>query len=191
MSEFTASNGTKFEVFSDGMLATFLPNGYDGYQKVRLTDGAVEALREFFQAEQDERLGRWRWPENPGYVVYPVGEGVVDVLREASVSRESRGPGRVAGITRHEAARWDAAASRHFYTAARAYFDAHPEPKPWSDAKPGELWMLTIDGEEQEAFAHQMPHHQTVMFQTKHRSVFGVEGSAITAGRRVWPEDAS
>jgi hypothetical protein len=32
------------------------------------------------------------------------------------------------------------------FHAARAYFAAHPQPKPWHAAKPGEVWELTFDG---------------------------------------------
>ncbi len=31
--------------------------------------------------------------------------------------------------------------------AARAYVEAHPEAKPWQDAKPGEVWVLTLPDE--------------------------------------------
>lgn len=149
----------------------------------------VDALREFFQHEKDEQLGRWRWPANPDYVVYPVGDGVVDVLRETSVSEVTLGPGRQAGITRDDAAGWDRDHSKNFYRAAREYFEAHPEPKPWHDAKPGEVWVLNID--------HKNAANE-VAWQVATSTEFSRLGLAInkrderiTAARRIWPTEVS
>lgn len=111
-----------------------------------LNNEDTRALREFFRHERDEELGRWRWPERSDYLVYPVGEGVVDVIRESNISDITLGPGRQQGITRDSAYNWDKAYSKTFYNAARAYFDAHPLRKPWHDAKPGEVWVLKTEG---------------------------------------------
>ena len=39
---------------------------------IALTTADFEVLRAFFQAERDDALGRWRDPENPNVVVYPI-----------------------------------------------------------------------------------------------------------------------
>lgn len=118
----------------------------------------VNQVRANALAERDEQLGRWRWPENPDYVVYrwvadpprrnvrgvtvlseaiprgyTVWEDNVDVIYGTSVNEEAR-----------KAAR----------DAARAYFDAHPEPKPipneprsaWVDKYGTDVWVVGGDG---------------------------------------------
>ncbi|MEV7827535.1 hypothetical protein [Microbacterium enclense] len=143
MNDFTASNGLRIEVNRSDPSRVAVVNA-GGHLESILTPDRMQALREFFQAEADERLGRWRWPENPDYVVYPVGVEIVDVLRESSVSKTTPGPGRQEGVTRAAAEEWDQGYSQNFFRAARAYFDAHPEPRPWTRAKEGESWYLTI-----------------------------------------------
>lgn len=124
MNTFTASNGYKVTPNGDGA------NVYRGIMSTPIYPDEVQALREFFQAEGDERAGRWRWVERPDYVVYDTGDHAeVVVLDESTGYMENvwRGKERP-GIYIHD--------------AARAYFAAHPEPKPWHDAKPGEVWSI-------------------------------------------------
>ena len=145
MSEFTASNGVTvhYVVAIDGtarLLGTSpRPSGGEWTEATASPEG-IEALREFFRAEEDKRLGRWRWAENPEYVVYP-GPGE---MREALVISEVHGCW--GSWSETEAIReggYDTLAA-----AAVAYFDAHPNPKPWHDAKDGETWVLTVNGVE-------------------------------------------
>lgn len=184
MSEFTASNG--IPVRSCEGVHTIEVNG------VFVRDDLAQALREFFQAERDAELGRWRWPENPEYVVYALPDGGVDVLRESSVSDSLKGPGRLQGISRWDAGGRESAASSHFYAAAAAYFAAHPEPKPWHDAKPGEVWVLTTENVGDECAARVAEVNGQRVFEWVaglHRK--SVVASTITAGRRIWPEVTS
>jgi hypothetical protein len=172
MNNFTASNGIGVRL--DGRdLDIKNTTGWFGL----CGDHVVDALREFFRAEEDERLGRWRWPENPEYVVYPKGDGVVLAASEAS--------GHCVEAVRAQANHTQTGLHR----AARAYFDAHPEPKPWHDAKPGELWALTIDGQETPGFtyASQTFEGGVAVQLAEDRGGFGITGSAITAGHKIWP----
>ncbi|MEO2134648.1 hypothetical protein [Microbacterium sp.] len=130
MSEFTASNGLIITEQSDGVVIERL--GMSGLH--RLYGFEVAGLREFFQKENDDRLGRWRWSENPDYVVYLRVNAGIRVVSESS--------GDSLRANREAASKWKAGEPT-FYGAARAYFDAHPEPKPaWHDAKPGEVWVV-------------------------------------------------
>lgn len=142
------------------------------------------ALRELFQHQRDEELGRWRWPERPDYLVYPVGEGVVDVIRERSISDVTPGPGRQQGVTRDSAYNWDKAYSKTFYNAARAYFDAHPISKPWHDAKPGEVWVF--DWACDQDVAKLEPSGQWRKFDGE--AITTGDMSYVTAARRIYPE---
>lgn len=132
MNEFTASNGIRVTLTDDEHL--ILTDVTGAYPDTIGLEEDVEALREFFRAEEDERLGRWRWPENPELVVYLDENGSITVFNEQT--------GRSNGlISREEATRFPNAP---WAAVATAYFDAHPEPKPWHDAKPGEIWELGI-----------------------------------------------
>lgn len=94
------------------------------------TEPRWTALAEHFQAARDTELGRWRWPEYPEYVVYPEAD-----------------PDSVLVFDEATGANWkvDRAlnqAGNYLHAAARAYWAAHPEPKPWHSAKPGEVWDI-------------------------------------------------
>lgn len=104
---------------------------------VTFEDDDLFALRERDLAQRDEDLDRWRWPDNPDYVVYAPADFThyVRVLEERAAILEV--------IHReHLDGRGSLMAQ-----AARAYFEAHPEAKPWQDAKPGEVWVLTLPDE--------------------------------------------
>lgn len=149
MATYTASNGVKISPRGGNLDLTGEPisdlvrkfRGVDDgpyFETVQPTE--VEALREYFQAERDEELNRWRWSENPDYVVYPLGCGV-KILREKDASKFF--------WTRSDAVHFVAVADEtgDAVRAAVAYFEAHPEPKPWHDAKPGEVWEILLRGQ--------------------------------------------
>src|SRR5690606_17981070 len=76
MDKFTASNGWAVYVGTNGEIVVGEPSlvsdpSTDDRAALFLPS-QVDALREFFRAEGDAELGRWRWPEHPEYVVYPV-----------------------------------------------------------------------------------------------------------------------
>ena len=111
-----------------------------GYCNGIYTRETTEALRAFFQAERDEQLGRWRDPENPNVVVYPVGDQddgygqVVWVLDEAEmVSRTVLD-------------------DRHSHSSASRYFAAHPQPEPrppfaaYVDKNGSAVWVTDENG---------------------------------------------
>jgi hypothetical protein len=144
-----------------------------------------QTLREFFRAEEDERLGRWRWPENPDYIVYPsdqvrLGEafGWIRVIHEPTAFDEM--------CNRHT--EFDGSrAGFQFADAARAFFDAHPEPKPaWHDAVEGEVWILLFPNS-----AHAWFVNGNYFQSTKTLTNIAKADPGITAARRIYPEDAS
>lgn len=127
--KFVASNGMTVGIDQFGVgFFTSKPHGF-----MTLAEDEMRAMREFFQHERDEELGRWRWPDDPRYVVYPLEGGdevrVLDDGRGQSVT--ARRSNLTPGITH-----------THFVGAALAYFAAHPEPKPWGSAKNNEVWAL-------------------------------------------------
>ncbi|SDG22759.1 hypothetical protein [Microbacterium sp. 77mftsu3.1] len=178
MTDFVASNGIPVHIHEEESgairLFTSMPDGTYPTQAAAGDD--VQALREFFRAEEDERLGRWRWPYegNRHIVVYPIQQNPdrVLVIDEAAGTASYRDRGEQ--DDRFKTAETEAAA---------AYFDAHPESKPWHDAKIGEVWILTIDGDE-----------SPVAFRpglASHMDGRRADVDHATAGRRIWPEDAS
>ena len=125
--KFKARSGRVVELSQDGSLTIDLKRGY-------LSPEVVMDVEEWAQARRDLELGRWRSPLHPDYVVYPLSEDRVRVLREGSGTYED--------FSREEAepSGWVPRA------VAFAYFEARPERKPWEDAKPGEIWEIVRDG---------------------------------------------
>jgi hypothetical protein len=133
----------------------------------------INALREFFQAERDEELGRWRSPEHPN-VTCNEHDGAIFVTDE----RDGR---------QLLMRRGDEYPSLPEYTeAARAYFEAHPEREDWEDAKPGDIWVITLEG-------YEVAYQSTSSF-AGHVYLGGADdtielnSTMITAARRIWPE---
>lgn len=114
---FKAGNGLEVWVGSDGMvLAQCRTRSFDGAE-------CTQALREFFQHERDQELGRWRDPENLHRVAYATSPHTVFILDEST--------GQGAEYSRQTAK--DSSGSygdRLKRQSARAYFAAHPESKP-------------------------------------------------------------
>ena len=133
---------------------------------------AAFAIEEFCQAKRDDELGRWRWSENPHLVVYPRRDGSVLVLNEMSVD---------GGVLYR---RGDAVCDIES-DAARAYFEAHPERKPWHDARPEEVWLMGSGMHEFVALVG-----DDGKFRFADGSDMAVTEEFIT-GRRIWPEDES
>lgn len=134
------------------------------------------ALAEFFLHERDEELGRWRWPENPDYVVYPQhpeGGGRSDSFRVFQESTGYTWSYDIEHLGDTEGVPWD---------AARAYFEAHSEPKPWHHAKPGEAWVITVAGKDYAVVSGAATFFEPTEFCWAHSD------PGITAGRRIWPE---
>lgn len=170
MNEYTASNGVKVIALGGG-LAFQLP--MRGVSTFGINSEKVEALREFFQHERDEELGRWRWPENPDYVVYPDAfdsdPDWVAVVNEEEGKVGSRARGHVVYP------------ENLYHRAGAAYFEAHPERKPWHDAKTGEVWVITVDGEESAWAVNNAGRFENP------DSTYEPTNVHITAARRIWP----
>jgi len=115
---FTASNGARIETRFDGAIKALKVEGNET-RGIGLCAADTNALREYFQHERDERLGLWRWPENPVYVV-----------------KETTPPGAVMVCNEHTLVSFmsdekEAREGRSEWArAARAYFDAHPIQRP-------------------------------------------------------------
>ena len=112
------------------------------WRDIALTTADFKTLRAFFQAERDEELGRWRDPENPDYVVYPLADGTVMIFNEQS---QYRGFWSRKGTREYELKGGSA-------DVARRYFAAHPEPKPrppfaaYVDKNGSAVWVTDENG---------------------------------------------
>lgn len=173
MSEtFKASNGVELDEYGEWVCGN-----------MHSTEEEENAARiEFYQHLRDKELGRWRWPENPDYVVYkaPAGERVPDA-RHVTVSNESNGEAAWLFEVGSGGVSGGVSWARD---AARAYFAAHPEPKPWHDAKPGEVWVITYGGDEHAVIS------DGSYFLWEAGSEQPIDDSRITDGRRIYPEVA-
>lgn len=171
MNEFRASNGYTVEYGPDRHLRF----GPLAAAPIFFHEEEELALREFFRAEEDERLGRWRWPENPDYVVIPRAHNVRVVSESTGVTLDAE---RGQYVTER--------GEPTVYGAASAYFHTHPEPKPWHDAKAGEVWVLTCD-DEILGGAYVAGDHTFIA--ADHG--LPMDSERIAAGRRIWPEAAA
>lgn len=185
MSEFTASNGVKITVSRKDdtyLLGQSLYASNPGsYTEATASAEGISALREFFQHERDRELGRWRDPENPDRYV-----------RHGSVGpRAGRGERRwltivdeVTGETHCLAEDYDLAGMGDLWETAKRYFAAHPESKPWHDARAGEVWAVKTKHNDQErpVFVNSDGDFENA------EEYFHSEFREITAGRRIWPE---
>lgn len=170
---FTASNGFSAR-FIDPVTDVGPAMWIDGET---LTPHQVNALREFFRHEEDERLGRFRFTDEDGDVslVYP------DPLDENSFVVVVERSGRSVRIGRNAPAHED------WRKPLDAYLAAHPEPKPaWHDAKSGEIWALNVSGTEMGAVRLYGPD-----WRLSNGNLLVARDGRISAGRRIWPEDAS
>ncbi|GAA5198726.1 hypothetical protein [Microbacterium jejuense] len=189
MNEFPASNGLKVVLTNAGQTAY---TAVDGESESTSYLGFAEflAFREYFRAEEDERLGRWRWPENPDYVVYP------SALYKHPADSDEVNVVNTSNGASHRVKRADSPRLfGYFSEAGSAYFDARPEPKPWATAEPGEIWDLTVDGVENRYAAilsHGKNGPYVRMFPTDNvaATTVGTQATAITAGQRIWPEES-
>lgn len=172
MTEYTASNGTRIRI-DDRDLDIKREGGW-----VALCGTFVlDALREFFQHERDEELGRWRWPENPNYVVYPDDDGGGCVIDE-----RDGGGGYRNGLHVHDMEG----------EAVRAYRAAHQPRKPYLDARPGDVWVISTEGEEHFAVHAIAGLFGSVQFVTVSGKPVNMSNSTFTGFRKIWPEgDAS
>lgn len=142
MSEYTATNGVK--VSSETQPLT-------GYRRIKFETDSVgelveisgpnmQALIEDLDAEKDKELGRWRWPKNPDYVVYPI-EGGYSVFDERRGVAEFRN-----GLYVHDMEG----------EAARDYALAQPERKIPEEAA-YITWRDPADGEDRIALRYGHP----------------------------------
>jgi hypothetical protein len=178
MNDFTASNGLRL-IQRDGgstyeLLSSDGDNMFEGAEWLGSQD--MDALREFFQAEADERLGRWRWPDNRDIYVTAEHVGFVTVVDE----RDPANPGTWERYWR------DAKTEKG--RAGVAYFDAHPEPKPaWHEAIRGEVWEIAkVD---QEAALYVVENTEQRFIHVERRLLaLNIDDLGIVSGRRIWPE---
>lgn len=174
MSVFTASNGVQVIEEENGCVIISRPQSL-----LSSPDAASEdrqAILEWAEHTRDAALGRWRWPENPAFVVYAARDEDDGVHWSVDERTGESHMNTRAGLQSDEHAR-----------AARAYFDAHPEPKPWHEAKPGEVWIIVTRnvGEERAVQVHGDQFHYNDGFE------FPLTYEAIESARRVWPEATS
>ena len=144
-----------------------------GYCNGIYTLETTEALRAFFQAERDIELGRWRDTENPDMVAYRMPEDDDGCGRCILLLDENTGDNHW---------EWERIATSG---PGLRYFAAHPEPepRPWEEAKPGEVWVLTRWGTA-ETFLVTGSEFITADLAV----IVDLDDDSITAGRRIWPE---
>jgi hypothetical protein len=145
MSKYKTSRGAEItKVDQDGSLVVSSPIYKDDSHRFQravitgITKEVTQDLREYFQHEKDEELGRWRWPDNPDYLVYRIIDNQGNDTDKVRVAMEATGNS-VGAYCRD-----DGISCSGTGDAARAYFESHPEIKPWHKAKLGEVWEIRL-----------------------------------------------
>lgn len=155
-----------------------------GHEPTNLQPGRVNSLREFFLHERDAELGRWRSKQYPNWVVYTGDEP--DWYR--AFNEES-------GEWNHvkEGLSW---IDRPDLTAVnREFLDAHPKPKPWHDAKSGEVWLFKPKTGKPIAFMFSMvnlwvnPAGAKLDSKYTEDRPYGDSHDPNFEPRRIWPEE--
>lgn len=188
MTEFKASNGIEVKNLGGNWDRTAIlftgdshPSNPRKEREVVFDDEDFLALREYFRDERDRELGRWRDLNHSGYVVYPKVNGSVRVLEEMT--------GQSQLFTRDSDFDKDWGGS-----SARAYFDAHPEKKPWHDAEQNDVWALQIkDCYEPELYRFAMDTTCAAgkVFRPVNnpaRVFFEANSPLIESAEKVWPQ---
>src|SRR5690625_2231794 len=178
---FTASNGIAVTIKHDGYLIATTDDGV-----CHATGGAdlgVQALREYFTAERDAELDRWRDPET-GLLVYQINDDpdTVFVFDETYAdhgtwTREQVGP----------------TTTGFGAPIAERYFATHPEPKPaWHDAEPGEVWVVEVCGLQYASLVDEEKDSEgksVTLFVTYKDWVWEGTDPDITHATKLWPQD--
>lgn len=143
-----------------------------GFRSVRayLDDGVSEwtdALRKFFLHEQGI------WVDEPTGALAILNEGV-GKPRYVSIFVD----GLMYGL--HEIGQFG---SKKHRDIADRFFAAHPKPKPWHDAKPGEVWAIVTDNVAEEVAVQRTPNGLWQFCD----GVVRDDELPIESARRIWP----
>lgn len=168
--QFQARSGRIVKVGEDGSLIFDHVNGYLG------PDSVFDA-EEYFQAKRDADLEVFRSTTDPHLVVREIDRDVFGRRRVGVLDERTFEVRDVNDVV--------CGGDYPEHRAAREYFEAHPERKPWADAKPGEVWILTHVKGEEGAFIVNRDRFESPSWSLT------IKAESITGGRRVWPEDAS
>ena len=206
MTDFTASNGITIREREDSMMPVLEWNadgrdctdgsrwyavgeGINGADPGFTADSPVaRALRELWQRERDEEQGVWRSLKDHTWTA---------VRRNNTIYFQNGDHERSFWfIVGNEATLkpWSGA----LQAIAREYLQAHPERKPWHAPDAGDHWALHIahgmalSGDEHlYKYTRWGSQGRWGFVPTDGGSVLDPTDPTITAGRRIWPEDAS
>lgn len=185
MEKFTSSTGLVVSLDASGIR---VKNPADQWDFGSPND-AVQAMREFFLHERDQELGRWRF--NAYLTVYEA-ENHQPGNRARAVNVLDERTGRL--HMRHEGQAAWRETNPELSEAAAAYFAAHPEPKPWHEAKHNEIWVLQIKdchAPEPYRFAQDTTCADSCVFRpvsNPKRVFFDSRSPMIVDAHRIYPE---
>lgn len=118
---------------------TITYNGIIGYDSSTINELRVAALEEYFIAKRDKEFGHWRYNEiYVAFEVHSVQPYMQNKRRTIHVLNQRTGKYH----ERHEGSDAWHTSDEEVDLVAREWFAAHPAPKPWLDAKPGEWWTI-------------------------------------------------
>ncbi|MGL4998182.1 MAG: hypothetical protein ACRC5T_04375 [Cetobacterium sp.] len=168
---FTASNGW---VVQNGDLCN--PSGDS--EASNTWDGWA-AMREYFIAEHDAQMKRWRSKLKPEFVVYlKVDEDGDHVMFDES------------NPTEHEVQYFNSREKHKAGTVEHEFFTTADIPKAWHFAVEGEVWMLEVDSEPEKAYMVQASTAGLGGFDFYSPSIqCGTKYTGIKSAYRLFPEE--
>src|SRR5690625_2954402 len=178
---FTASNGVTVTIEHDGYLIATTDDGMC-HATGRAALG-IQARREYLTADRDQELGHWK-DEETGLLDYQINDVPYTVFvfdetyaDHGTWTREEVGP-TVVGFGA---------------PIAERFFAAHPEPKPWHNAQPGEAWAVALGSNAPDPVLV-VNHERRPMFQygSDQNGPERIEtyNANITHAERIWPTGA-
>lgn len=174
METFTSSRGKALTVERDGTL--MVHHERNSLRDWGIGAPAVDDLREFFQAERDEKMGVWRSPFIAGKHARKIDDNRVRIVDEATGAARAFTRGYVSPMG-------------EFSDLAKHYFKAHPIHRPWHDAVAGEIWAVTWGGRESACRVIEHAGSDSgLMFDDSERETPGTHAPVIKAAHRIWPE---
>lgn len=173
---FTASNGLQVQYDNDEVMR-YKREVYDWGIPAPFKQGSPvdAALKEFYL----HQVGAWVDPETGALVI-----------RTPEEDEEDYGRSVVSILKGKTTIHWEYMYSylaKHREIKER-YFATHPKPemKPWQDAKPGDVWVITTENVADEVSVQVT---STGQFRYNSGKLFDPGELPIKTARRIWPEE--
>ena len=200
---FTATNGVQVEWGGEDEPLAWRANNIDTWNNdLAFDEGSMlhVALSEFFRAERDASIKRWRSKRRPNFIVRPVrgvqesaDQQVIEVFHEPTFMLWQY-RGRPGGPRAEDSlVNGGSLKQKDFDAVANEWFAEYfPEPQEWAGAADGEIWELSgVNVNASRPAQYLVDNHRFFrlpLLTAGHRNLQpAFFASEFTSGKRVWP----